>query len=215
MAEQTLETRLSESVKKYTEAGNKIDKFINGSASETIATVNGNKPTLSKIVKDTEDNIDSAMTGLTTKANEANTSAENAAKAKTDAEAIVNTFNSTHLATMQQNTIEIAKNKEDIAAIQPYLTESHENGNSWYRKYSDGFIEQGGVYYQGSSANKNVNFIVPFKRKVLNVTAVCGTSSSYGAQASGVLVGGTTLTRFTGTSYGGGVGNAYWIAKGY
>jgi hypothetical protein len=38
------------------------------------------------------------------------------------------------------------------SALKSYVSETWKNGRSWYRKYSDGWIEQGGLYDNGSIA---------------------------------------------------------------
>jgi hypothetical protein len=58
-------------------------------------------------------------------------------------------------------------------AWSPYLVSTWTNGTSWYRKYSDGFIEQGD--YLGVTGTKSitVTFPIPFAGEsyVLNVHA--------------------------------------------
>ena len=54
--------------------------------------------------------------------------------------------------------------------VKSYIVETWQSGASWYRKYSDGWIEQGGFvkspindYDAGDAAANVVNFYVPFK----------------------------------------------------
>ena len=44
-----------------------------------------------------------------------------------------------------------------------YITKTWSNGTSWYRKYSDGWIEQGGEYTKKRDTNITVTFPVAFK----------------------------------------------------
>ena len=50
-----------------------------------------------------------------------------------------------------------------ILNAKAYITESWSNGTSWYRKYSDGWIEQGGEYTKERDTNITVTFPVAFK----------------------------------------------------
>lgn len=44
----------------------------------------------------------------------------------------------------------------------PHITETYENGTSWYRVYSDGWCEQGGQIVQTGDAYITVSFLKPF-----------------------------------------------------
>ena len=50
-----------------------------------------------------------------------------------------------------------------ILNAKDYITETWSNGTSWYRKYSDGWIEQGGEYTKERDTNITVTFPVAFK----------------------------------------------------
>lgn len=50
-----------------------------------------------------------------------------------------------------------------ILNAKAYITEAWSNGTSWYRKYSDGWIEQGGEYTKKRDTNITVTFPVAFK----------------------------------------------------
>lgn len=50
-----------------------------------------------------------------------------------------------------------------ILNAKAYITETWSNGPSWYRKYSDGWIEQGGEYTKERDTNITVTFPVAFK----------------------------------------------------
>lgn len=55
------------------------------------------------------------------------------------------------------NTLETKLNKADCAA---YITETYNNGTSWYRIYSNGWCEQGGV--QVVTSVSTMTFLKPF-----------------------------------------------------
>lgn len=58
-----------------------------------------------------------------------------------------------------------AKKAADAAGgegVKSYISETWKSGRSWYRKYSDGFIEQGGFISIGSPSEVTTTFFVPF-----------------------------------------------------
>lgn len=68
-------------------------------------------------------------------------------------------------------TLEIIK-RTDPEIQAPYVYRSYRNGNSWYKLWSDGFIEQGGIV----SAAKNgdvVTFLQPYSTVVLDIQLTC------------------------------------------
>ncbi|MCP4355799.1 MAG: hypothetical protein GY793_09270 [Proteobacteria bacterium] len=64
----TLQEQLEQSVGKFNQNADKVDAFINGTDVETITSATGEKPTIAKIVKDTETTLDNSMSDLTSKA---------------------------------------------------------------------------------------------------------------------------------------------------
>ena len=95
-----------------------------------------------------------------------------------------------------------------------YLVESYNNGSSWYRKYSDGWIEQGGVYSTSGNVNKTINFIIPFNNRVISIINTFKRTSSGGAQGVGAYSTGS-LTSFVGTAYGILNATVCWESRGY
>ena len=65
-----------------------------------------------------------------------------------------------------------------------------ENGptNSWYRKYSDGWIEQGGIFFYSTSTrpsnNNRVTLAIPFSTAVYGY-AIGGPASATGSYDTG------------------------------
>lgn len=54
---------------------------------------------------------------------------------------------------------------ESIATPEVYITETYNDGEgNWYRKYSDGFIEQGGIV-ERTGMSQILNFLVKFQTK--------------------------------------------------
>ena len=59
-----------------------------------------------------------------------------------------------------KKVLEFLKNRNSADA---YVVEVGGDSTSWYRVWSDGFIEQGGVTSQAGSAGSTVSFHEPFK----------------------------------------------------
>lgn len=59
----------------------------------------------------------------------------------------------------------VAQVQGSISALwdKPYIAQTWSNGTSWYRKYSDGWIEQGGEFTKNRDTNVTVTFPVAFK----------------------------------------------------
>lgn len=74
------------------------------------------------------------------------------------------------------------------ATPKAYLTAVYQNGALWYRKYSDGWIEQGGQYTAGST----ITFPLPFADT--NYTAVATINDWGGNYANAAMIGSLTTT---------------------
>ena len=100
------------------------------------------------------------------------------------------------------------------------LIESYQNGDSWYRLYSDGWCEQGGLT-GGIGANwTSVNLIKPFKETNYKVIACLASDGPVmNAKSVGVNYSTRTTTSWEGVSRyynGGGDGfGFFWYACGY
>ena len=86
----------------------------------------------------------------------------------------------------------------------PYVTETYRNGISWYRLWSDGWIEQGGIAYGGQV----INFLKPFGDANYCLTF----GSSYGTYTYTENGVNRTAYGFSTLSWG---FPATWIACGY
>lgn len=68
------------------------------------------------------------------------------------------------------------RNKPSMPATpNAYITETHRDGSQWYRKWSDGLIEQGGAHYGYSH---NVTFPTPFSDTNYAISGWIGRTSS-------------------------------------
>mgnify|MGYP003288891301 CR=1 FL=1 len=71
------------------------------------------------------------------------------------------------------NTVIDAVNSIQTNSSQVYITETWNNGKSWYRKWSDGWIEQGG--FRGTGI---VTLHVPFTTTNYNINLTADSTSS-------------------------------------
>ena len=100
-----------------------------------------------------------------------------------------------------------------------YIVETYRNGTQWYRKYSDGVIEQGGVI-DGLTLNKETSysFVVPFSNDntvTMHLTNIFSDTAEANYRG-GLSVSTVTTTGFTVfadgfTRY---ASTAYWEARG-
>ena len=97
-----------------------------------------------------------------------------------------------------------------------YITETFKSGTSWYRKWSDGFIEQGGYVDSPYAVTIKVTLHVNFSDT--NYTVVLGVAGGSESTAR-VELDGKTTSYFSSRRYysgsGKGSGKLYWEAKGY
>ena len=86
-----------------------------------------------------------------------------------------------------------------------YVTDTYSDGNNWYRKYSNGWVEQGG--YMDDLYDAKVTLHVPMKNT--NYTVLTGKSYASSTSSSAVInVYSKTTTNFTVNGRGQG-GNGY------
>ena len=132
--------------------------------------------------------------------------------------------------TVSSGTATVTKQAYNNNNYDCVLTETYINNGSWYRVYSNGWCEQGGVAYYNNtipnSENKNVDieFLKQFKDTNYTFTAMSNRSnimmfendaSPY--DYSGRSTSGTSLGFRNVNTNASSTGNhgAYWIAKGY
>jgi hypothetical protein len=87
------------------------------------------------------------------------------------------------------------------------------DGLSWYRKYSDGWVEQGGMIGGSYGSNANINFLVPFinTKYIINFTNYSTDTGSITNKRNLTLNGYST----TGINFQYNANVACWEAKGY
>ena len=98
------------------------------------------------------------------------------------------------------------------------LVASYKEGTQWYNIYSDGWVEQGGEYYNNSDTVVKINLLVPYKDTSYTVDKVIGIDGSYTSQYSACYhsTWSYTTSSFSARTYGSaGLNRFRWFAKGY
>jgi len=96
----TVKEQLDASINTFNETAAKVNKFINGTDSETISSDTGEKPTIAKIAKDAEDRVSASITDLTINADQVSTDKAAIEQLKSDTQQIVTDFDNGHFATL-------------------------------------------------------------------------------------------------------------------
>ncbi len=89
--------------------------------------------------------------------------------------------------------IDFAKDKLAPAGIHTVI-KTYQNGNSWYRVYSDGWCEQGGLSPDTDSSSHPVDLIIPYANA--NYSVVVTSSSDRQTQGSYGFYHSRSTTRF-------------------
>lgn len=101
-----------------------------------------------------------------------------------------------------------------VATPKAYITETWVSGTSWYRKYSDGWIEQGGKLPAQSVTNYKLTLNKAFSSANYFIIKSMGSSSL--EQVSGAYRDFRSLTATTAiTNQGADYNYSYWYACGY
>ena len=94
-----------------------------------------------------------------------------------------------------------------------YLTNTWRSGDQWYRKYSDGFVEQGGYLYI-NYGNTTVTFNTAFSTTNYTVSAIdVGYKESVPYVVSRSTASMVLSRHWSGSQYG--AQNVLWYACGY
>lgn len=121
-----------------------------------------------------------------------------------------------NLSSFNDNSDDVDSNSLNLIKTGAVLVESWRSGQNWYKKWSNGFIEQGG--FDGTSFAGSTGRTVTFN---VEMTTVCNVVPVlYGAYTSN-STGVTNITAVTSTTFtvkgSNGVTNkgVYWEACGY
>jgi hypothetical protein len=128
----------------------------------------------------------------------------------------VKTFSSPPVSATQPTANNQLANKAyvDSKAGGTHITQTYSNGASWYRVWSDGFCEQGGIAFKsnGGYAHIDINFLKAFKNTNYSITAI---STDFGSSTLGVVVKTHTAGSWRCGVASTSAGNVFWTAQGY
>lgn len=101
-----------------------------------------------------------------------------------------------------------------------YLTETWHSGTSWYRVWSDGFIEQGGkLTLTGTAAiAREITFNKPFASSMIGLSLMVGRNSGTAESTEygyGVYAYSTTKVSVAAWKESGSATTLWWYANGY
>ena len=115
------------------------------------------------------------------------------------------------------NLLETNKADKDLSnCTKPYVTETYKNGASWYRVWSDGWCEQGGLLPSASSAQKvTVTFLKTFSNTNYNIFKNVAANNSDGVSYRVVSFYDKQLSQADTYATAGGSGIATWEAHGF
>lgn len=123
----------------------------------------------------------------------------------------------TSLTTNEYNMDGYSVNKTNDSVI----TEAYANGTSWYRVWSDGWIEQGGQVYNNTAGavSNTINFLKPFTTTNYYASRTPGWLGTYDSSVSArdtINIYNNTLTSFSAYTYSvTGLNQFRWYACGY
>lgn len=105
-----------------------------------------------------------------------------------------------------------------ISNGQRQLVAAYKEGTQWYNIYSDGWVEQGGEYYNNTQTNVTIELLIPFKDTSYTVDKILGIDSTYSTSTSAHYSSTwdyTTSSFKAGTYASAGLNRFRWFAKGY
>lgn len=65
-----------------------------------------------------------------------------------------------------------------MPALVAFQLPSASNGNTWYRKYSDGWVEQGGIVIQSVGTTTTVTLPIPMSSTTYNIYTNCSSNNT-------------------------------------
>ena len=154
-----------------------VDIFDDTNTSELLPNIKQAVSTAASYANTATDKVAEATAQAQNAANSAITATEQAALAAAKAQEAVDTLANT-------------ADKDLSNCTRPYITETYHNGLSWYRVWSDGWIEQGGRVYVNGSSTADINLLKPYSNQDYMVSishseaGTRGQSESYAQQTS-------------------------------
>ena len=98
------------------------------------------------------------------------------------------------------------------------IIKEYQEGTEWYRIWSDGYLEQGGEFYNNAEVENTISFFIPFKDTNYFVDRIVGIDSSHNntAKVSRLTLHGLTTSSFKAYTYNdAGLNRFRWHAFGY
>ena len=115
--------------------------------------------------------------------------------------------------------INVARIEETLVNVNApsrgYLVDSYHNGTEWYRVWSDGWIEQGGIVSMPSSAWYPVTFLKPFSNTNYTVVGSQSDISTESVFTNAEFLATRTSSTMMKVSVYSSTGSAAWRACGY
>ena len=96
-----------------------------------------------------------------------------------------------------KGNVNIVQNTVDDNSLHAYIISSYINGTSWYRVYSDGWCEQGGIASLNENSTTVVTYLKPFADTNYSLSAIQTTLSTAADTEVGIQFTPTSTT--TGT----------------
>ncbi len=132
---------------------------------------------------------------------------------------VIHVYNAAVSASVAQAAefVELLEGKADVSRTTTYITETWTNNThkKWYRKWSDGFIEQGGVMTYNENSTKTVTYSTPFTTSAYSLVMSLVSTRAEMAHVKEFSPNSKDTTKFTvycSTSNG----NTFtWYAAGY
>ncbi len=126
---------------------------------------------------------------------------------------VINVFES--VGSYNNNAGSVGENELSVIKIPAVLVETWVSGTNWYRKYSDGWIEQGGYVWVAMYGSANITLHKAMASSTYSVVI----GSTGGSESTCRVNTGQTNTAFSiyrhYTGGGKGDGYCYWEASGY
>ena len=96
-----------------------------------------------------------------------------------------------------------------------YVTETYTNGNSWYRIYSDGWCEQGGLVYIQQTSGFTINLIKSYTNSQYNIYCSSPTLPQAYSGAGDVYIIRENMTNSSFIVRANAQSGLYWMTTGY
>ena len=117
--------------------------------------------------------------------------------------------------TLANGVVAYGADGERIVGNMTTVTETYRNGNQWYRKWSDGFIEQGGTIATSQKGYESITISLPTAFTTTTYTVLTGGTNT-GNLGSGVdVISEKTTTGFKTHTHHKGDALPTWYACGY